>query len=140
MFTYKLKFILLSQLIATEITMHVHCIHCLKSAGLFFHCAFADHVNAQLVKWHQWRAQIWQWGPKMAPTVSARLSRLCSGTLAFCGYVWTSYHNYSGKVWWGKSLVKLVNLAKLQVICQLKPAKPASHPVNHRHLPNFSSP
>ena len=30
---------------------------------------------------------------------------------------------YSGKVWWGKSLAKLANLAKLQVIRQLKPAK-----------------
>ena len=44
---------------------------------------------------------------------------------------------YSGKVWWGKSFS---NLAKLQVIRQLKPAKPAHHPVNHRHSPNFSSP
>ena len=44
---------------------------------------------------------------------------------------------YSGKVWWGKSLAKL---AKLQVIRQLKPAKPARRPLNHRHSPNFSSP
>ena len=82
MFTYKFKFILLSQLIATQTTMHVHCIHCLMSTGLFFHRAFANHVSAQLVKWHRWRTQIWQWGPKMAPTVSARLSRPCSGILA----------------------------------------------------------
>ena len=45
---------------------------------------------------------------------------------------------YSGKVWWGKSLVKLPNLAKLQVIRQLKPTKPVRRPVNHRHSPNFS--
>ena len=51
-----------------------------------------------------------------------------------------TYHAYSGKVWWGKSLAKLTNLAKLQVICQLKPAKPARRPVNHRHSPNFFSP
>ena len=47
---------------------------------------------------------------------------------------------YSGKVWWGKSLAKLVNLAKLQVIPQWKPSKPTRRPVNHRHSPNFSSP
>ena len=47
---------------------------------------------------------------------------------------------YSGKVWWGKSLAKLANLAKLQVIRQLKPAKPVCRPVNHRHSSNFSSP
>ena len=47
---------------------------------------------------------------------------------------------YSGKVWWGISLAKLVNLAKLQVICQLKPTKPMGRPVNHRHSPNYSSP
>ena len=44
---------------------------------------------------------------------------------------------YSGKVWWEKSLA---NLAKLQVIRQLKPAKPARRPVNHRHSLNFSMP
>ena len=34
---------------------------------------FADHVNPRIVKWHQWRAPIWQWGPAMAPTVSTHM-------------------------------------------------------------------
>ena len=45
---------------------------------------FADHVNPQLVKWRQRRASSWLWGPDMAPTISARLSRPCSGILAAC--------------------------------------------------------
>ena len=46
---------------------------------------FANHVNPRLVKWSQRRASGWLWGPDMAPTVSAHLSRPCSGILALCG-------------------------------------------------------
>ena len=49
--------------------MHVHCLHWLMSTGLFLHSAFSDHVNWWLVKWCQWRAPIWQWGPYIALTV-----------------------------------------------------------------------
>ena len=52
---------------------------------------FADHVNSRLVKWCQRRAPSWLWGSDMAPTISARLSRPCSGILALCGCMYTSY-------------------------------------------------
>ena len=45
----------------------------------------AYHVNPRVVKWHQGRAPTWLWGPDMAPTVSAHLSRPCSRTLPFVG-------------------------------------------------------
>ena len=52
--------------------------------------AFSNHVNLQLMKWHQWRAPVWQWGPDMALTVGAHLSRPCNGILALCGYMYMS--------------------------------------------------
>ena len=72
--------------------MHFHCLHWLMLAGLVFLSAFDEHVNPQLVKWCQWSAPVWQWGPNMAPTVSAWLSlaSFCNGILALCGYMYTS--------------------------------------------------
>ena len=72
--------------------MHVHCLHWLMSTCLFLQRAFfSDNVNPQLVKWHQCRTPIWQWGPDIAPTVSTRLSKPCSGILNLCGCMWMSY-------------------------------------------------
>ena len=68
--------------------MHVHCLHWLMSPGLLL---LSDYVNPRLVKWHQWRAPIWHWESDIAPTVSTRLSRPCSGILADCGCTWMSY-------------------------------------------------
>ena len=51
---------------------------------------FFRSVNPWLVKWHPRRAPIWQWEPDIYPTVSTRLSRLCSGILTHCGYMWRS--------------------------------------------------
>ena len=34
------------------------------------------------------RPPFWVWGPDMAPTVSAQLSRPCSGILALCGCIY----------------------------------------------------
>ena len=56
----------------------------------FPECLLPNHVNSHLVKWHQWRAPIWQWGPDVAPTVNASLSRPYGGILAHCGYMYTS--------------------------------------------------
>ena len=53
MFAHRLKFILLPQLIATLNNYACSsCLHWLKSTGLLSLKAFADHVNPQLVKWH----------------------------------------------------------------------------------------
>ena len=66
--------------------MHVHCLHCLMSIDLLLQSAFSDHVNPRLVKWHQRRPPIWQWGSDMAPTVSTRLSKPCNRI--FVGPLW----------------------------------------------------
>ena len=70
--------------------MHAHSLHWLTSTGMLSRMLFADHVNPRQVKWYQRRAKIWQWGPDMAPTVSAHLSRSCIRLLALCGYMYTS--------------------------------------------------
>ena len=49
--------------------MHAHCFHWLMSTGLFSY-----HGNPRLVKWRQWRALTWQWGPDIALAVSTCLS------------------------------------------------------------------
>ena len=41
--------------------MHVHCLHWLMSTGLLCRVCFSEDVNPRLVKWHPWRAPIWQW-------------------------------------------------------------------------------
>ena len=91
MFALKLKFILLPQLIAT-LNNYACALPSLANVdwSAFPECFFADHVNPRLVKWRQRRAPGWLWGPDMAPTVSARLSRPCSGILALCGCMYTS--------------------------------------------------
>ena len=53
--------------------MQVHCLHWLMSTDLLFGVLFANHVNSQLLKWHQCRAPIWQWRPDTAPTVSIHI-------------------------------------------------------------------
>ena len=46
---------------------------------------FSEHINPWLVKWHQWRSPIWQWGTNIISTVCTHLSRHCSRILAFVG-------------------------------------------------------
>ena len=75
---------------AYNYTMLLHCIHWLMLTVLLFQSAFANHVNPLLVKWCQKMAPIWLWGPDMAPTFSACLSRTCSGILVCCGNIYTS--------------------------------------------------
>ena len=67
--------------------MHVHCLHWLMSTGLLFQGAFCQPCKSITGEMAPiiWRAPDWQWGPDMAPTVSARLSKPCSGLLAFLG-------------------------------------------------------
>ena len=96
MFAYKLNFIciLLPQLIAIlNNYMHVHCLHWIMSTGLLLQSVFfSDHVNPWWpVKWHQWRATIWQWGLDIAPTVKTRLSRPCSRILALSGCMYIQF-------------------------------------------------
>ena len=50
-----------------------------------FWVRFADHVNPQLMKWHQWKAPIWLWEPDMAPTVYVRLVLV----MEYCPFVGT---------------------------------------------------
>ena len=78
---YKLKFITLPKLIAA-----LNNYACSLSPLANVDWSAYPQYNPQLVKWHQWRAPVWKWGPDMAPTVSALLSRPCSGILALCRY------------------------------------------------------
>ena len=76
LFAYKLKIILLPQLMATlakYVTMQVNCLYWLMLTGLFFQSAFINIVNPRLVKWHKRRTPIWQQGPFMASTISVHL-------------------------------------------------------------------
>ena len=81
---------------------------------------FVDHVNPRLVKWRQRRTPGWLWGPDMAPTVSAHLSRPCSGILAFVGAC--TRHSYS-KLYY---LCLISSLIKL-----LPPPTPPRAPPTH---------
>ena len=69
MFTHKLKFIVLCQLIATlnNTTLQDYCLHWLMSTNLLFQSAFVDHVNSWLMKWCQQQAPIWHRGLDMVP-------------------------------------------------------------------------
>ena len=73
-FTYELKFILLPQLIAT---LNNYACSPPPLANVNWSASpecFSSHVNPWLVKWHQWRAPIWQWAHDITPTVSTCLS------------------------------------------------------------------
>ena len=84
MFTYKLKFILLSQLI---ITMHIHCLHWLMSTGLLFQSAFCRPCKCTTSEITPMDDSNLAVGNDMTHTVSTRLSRPCCGILALCGHV-----------------------------------------------------
>ena len=95
--------------------MHVLCLHWLMSTLICFsRVLFASYVKPQLVKWHQRRAEIWLWGPDMAPIVNACLPRPCSGILPLCG----------SKLYY---LCHLASLFKLLPI-QTPPRVPHAHP------------
>ena len=81
MFTYKLKFILLFQLL----TMYIHCLNWLVSTGLLFQSAFCRPCKSTTGERHQWSAPVWKWGPDMASTVSAHLSMPFGGIFALWG-------------------------------------------------------
>ena len=91
---------------------------------------FADHVNPRLVKWRQRRAPGWLCGPDMAPTVSARLSRPCSGNWPFVGAC--IRHSYS-KLY---SLCLISSLIKLLPL-PTPPPRPSRPPPNI-HWPNIN--
>ena len=95
---------------------------------------FAHHVNPRLVKWRQKRAPkrapSWLWGLDMAPTVSACLSRPCSGILALVGAC--TRHSYS----------ELYYLCLLSFLFKLlppptPPSRPSCPPPNI-HWPNIN--
>ena len=91
MFAHKLKYNLLPQLLAT-LSNYAYSLPPVANVDWFTfpECFLLTmYINLQLMKWHQRRPPIWLWGPDKAPTVSARLSRLCSGILALCGYMYT---------------------------------------------------
>ena len=90
---YKLKFILLPQLIATP-NNHACPLPTLANVDLFCfsRVLFVDYVNPCLMKLCQRRSQIWLWGPDMATTVSAHLSRPSGSILALCT---CTRHSYS---------------------------------------------
>ena len=87
-FTHKLKFILLSQLIAN----YACSLPPLATVDwcAFPECFFVDHVNPRLVKWHQRRPPIWLWEPDMS-------LHICLGLMVeywpFVGAY--THHNYS---------------------------------------------
>ena len=51
--------------------MRIHCLHWLLSTSLLLRSTFSEHINPWLVKQHQWRAPIWQWGVEYWPFVGA---------------------------------------------------------------------
>ena len=90
-FAYKLKFILLSQLIAT--LNNYACL--LPPLANVNWSAFPEYfyrpcksMTGEMVPMEGSNLAV---GSDMAPTISACLSRPCGGTLALCGYMWKSY-------------------------------------------------
>ena len=113
MFAHKLKFILLPQLPPLANVNWPVC---------FFRVLFSDHVNPQLVKRCQWRAPVCQWGPDIAPTVSTRLCRPCSGYWPFVDA--SRHHSYS-------KLYQCVILPLCYSLCHHPPhsCTPPTHPL-----------
>ena len=70
--------------------MHVHCLHWLMSTGLLSLNAFCQPCKSTTGEMMPKEGSKLAVGPDMAPTVSARLSRPCSGILALCGWMYTS--------------------------------------------------
>ena len=93
MFAHKLKFILLPQLIAT-LNNYACSLPPLAnvdwSAFPECFCRPCKSTTGEMVPKEGSKLAV-MWGPAMAPTVSARLSRPCSGILALCGCMYTSY-------------------------------------------------
>ena len=111
--------------------MHFHCLHWLTWTGLLSLNAFCRPCKSTTGEMAPRRAPGWLWGPDMAPTLSARLSRPCSGILALCGCMYISY-SYS-KLYY---LCLLSSLIKL-----LPPPTPppsASRPPPNIHWPNIN--
>ena len=69
---------------------------------------------------------IWPWEPDIDPTVSTRLSRPCSGILAICRCMWTSYPLFT---------LLMCHLAGFFVLI-LPPLAP-TQPPNSSHLPSY---
>ena len=90
MFAHKLKFILLPQLIAAlnnyacSLPPLVN-VDWLLSMNAF--CRPCKSMTGEMVQKEGSKLAV---GPDMAPTVSACLSRPCSGILALCGCMYTS--------------------------------------------------
>ena len=114
MFALKVKFILLPQLTATLNNCACSLPPLIMWTGLLSLNAFCQPcINPRLVKWRQRRAPSWLWGPDMAPTVSARLSRPCSGILALA--LWVHVH-------------VIATLLSSLIIKLLPPLTPPPHP------------
>ena len=130
MFVHKLKFILLPQLVAT-LNSYACSLPPLANVdwSTFPEC-FCQPCKSTTGEIVQKEGSNWLWGPDMAPTVSARLSRPCSGILVFVDAC--TCHSYS-KLYY---LCLLSSLIKL--LPPLTPPPRPSRPPPNIHWPNIN--